>query len=338
MKTIMLDIAKVAGVSPGTVSNALNNKKGVGKETKERILQIAQQMGYNRENKEETKIIRFVMFKKHGFVVSDTPFFSELLEGIESECRANGLEVVVSQVIESEHSENDIKEIIKQKHIDGMLLLATEMIESDLEFFRNLDIPVVILDNYFNGADYDQVLINNTQGAYQAVKYLVDNGHKEIGCLGSSKLINNFRERYEGFQKALIETNLRINHQYEVVLEPTLEGAYRDMKEVLSDKNFKLPTAYFAFNDIIAFGAMRALKESGIKIPDQVSIIGLDDMPFCEISRPRLSTIKVYKRYIGKIAVRRLIEKIADHDEATLKIEINTELIERESVKKYKNN
>lgn len=338
MKTIMQDIAKAAGVSPGTVSNALNNKKGVGKETKERVLQIAQQMGYNRENKEETKIIRFVMFKKHGFVVSDTPFFSELIEGIESECRANGLEVVVSQVIENEHSKNDIKEIIKQKHIDGMLLLATEMIESDLEFFRNLDIPVVILDNYFNGADYDQVLINNTQGAYQAVKYLVDNGHKEIGCLGSSKLINNFRERYEGFQKALIETNLRINHQYEVVLEPTLEGAYRDMKEVLSDKNFKLPTAYFAFNDIIAFGAMRALKESGIKIPDQVSIIGLDDMPFCEISSPRLSTIKVYKRYIGKIAVRRLIEKIVDHDEATLKIEINTELIERESVKKYKNN
>lgn len=333
MKTIMQDIAKAAGVSPGTVSNALNDRKGVSKEKKEKILQIAQQMGYYKENKDETKIIRFVIFKKHGFVVSDTPFFSELLEGIEGECRAKGFEVIVSQIIQNEHSENDIKDVIKEKQIDGMLLLATEMVESDLAAFEKLNIPVVILDNYFNDANYDQVLINNSQGAYQAVKYLADNGHKEIGCLGSSKLINNFRERYEGFQKALIETNLSINHHHEVILEPTLEGAYRDMKEVLSDEHLKLPTAYFAFNDIIAFGAMRALKEKGIEVPGEVSIIGLDDMPFCEISSPRLSTIRVYKQYMGKVAVKRLMERIVDKDYGNLKIEVNTELIERESVK-----
>ncbi|MCM8711551.1 LacI family DNA-binding transcriptional regulator [Clostridium sp. SYSU_GA19001] len=332
MKTIMQDIAKLAGVSPGTVSNALNNKKGVSKETRERILKIAEEMGYYRNNKEESNIIRFIIFKKQGYVVSDTPFFSALIEGIERECRAEGFELIVSHVIHNEHSDEDIQEIIKQDQIAGVLLLATEMDESDLEPFKKLSIPVIILDNYFNNADFDYVLINNVQGAYQAVKYLVEKGHKEIGCLGSSKIINNFRYRYEGFKEALIYSNLNIHHEYEVVLEPTLEGAYRDMKEVLNDKNFKLPTAYFAFNDIIAFGAIRAMKEKGIKIPEDVSIVGFDDMPFCEISSPRLSTIRVYKQYIGKTAVKRLIQKITDRDEVKLKMEIKTELVERESV------
>lgn len=333
MKTIMQDIAKLAGVSPGTVSNALNNRKGVGKETKERILKIAEEMGYDRNSKEENNVIRFIIFKKQGYVVSDTPFFSALIEGIERECRSEGFELIVSHIIHDEHNYEDIQEIIKQEQISGILLLATEMDEIDLQPFEKLNIPVILLDNYFSGVDFDHVLINNAQGAHQAVKSLVKNGHKEIGCLGSSKLIKNFRYRYEGFKEALIEEKVGINHEYEVVLEPTLEGAYRDMKEVLSDKSFKLPTAYFALNDIIAFGAIRAMKEVGIKIPEDVSIVGFDDMPFCEISNPRLSTVRVHKQHIGKIAVKRLIQKIVDKDEVKFKIEISTELVERESIK-----
>jgi Transcriptional regulators len=334
MKTIMQDIAKLAGVSPGTVSNALNNRKGVGKETKDKILKIAEDMGYGRTNKEESNIIRFIIYKKQGYVVSDTPFFSALIEGIEEECRADGFELIVSQIIHKVHNEDDIIEIIKEEQIAGVLLLSTEMDEEDLKPFEKLNIPVVLLDNYFNDVDFDQVIINNTQGAYQAVKYLVMNGHKEIGCLGSSKLIKNFVQRYEGFKDALLDSKLSIHYEYEVVLEPTLDGAYKDMKEVLNDKDFKLPTVYFALNDIIAFGAIRALQERGVKIPEEVSIVGFDDMPFCEISNPRLSTIQVYKQYMGKTAVKRLIKKIVDKDEIYLNMEINTKLIERDSVKK----
>lgn len=334
MKTIMQDIARLAGVSPGTVSNALNNRKGVSKDTKERVLKIAEELGYDRNSKEECKVIRFISFKKHGYVVSDTPFFSQLIQGIEEECRAEGFEVLISQIIYNEHNDEDIQEIVKQEQIAGVLLLATEMSESDLQPFRKLSVPIVLLDSYFNDADFDHILINNCKGAYQAVNHLIKNGHVEIGCLGSSKPIKNFNYRYEGFRDALTEANLKIHKEYELLLEPTLEGSYRDMKEILNSKDLKLPTAFFAFNDIIALGAIRAMKEKGISIPDQVSIVGFDDMPFCEISSPRLTTIRVHKQYIGKTAIRRLIGRIAERDEQKLKIEINTELVERESVKK----
>lgn len=335
MKTIMVDIAKLAGVSPGTVSNALNNKKGVSNETKEKIIKIAEEMGYYRSNsKGETKVIRFIVFKKHGYVVSDTPFFSALIEGIERECRAEGYEMLVSHIIHKEDNNEEIQEIIKQEQVAGLLLLATEMDEEDLQPFKNLSIPIILLDNYFKGVDFDYVLMNNTKGAYQVVKYLIQNGHAEIGCLGSSKVINNFNYRYEGFKEALTEANLKVNSEYELFLEPTLEGAYKDMKKILENKSLKLPTAYFALNDIIALGAIRAMKESEISIPEQVSVVGFDDMPFCEISSPRLTTVRVHKQYIGKMAIKRLIQKITEKDEIKLKIEINTDVVVRDSVKK----
>jgi len=335
MKTIMLDLAKLAGVSPGTVSNALNNRKGVSLETRERIIKIAEEMGYYRSvSKEDAKAIRFIIFKKHGYVVGDTPFFSALIEGIERECRAEGYEMLISHVIYKEDNDDEIQEIINQKQVAGILLLATEMEEEDLIPFRNINVPIILLDNYFKEVSFDYVLMNNIKGAYQIVQYLIENGHVEIGCLGSSKDINNFRYRHEGFKGALIDANLSINCEYELLLEPTLEGAYRDMKEILAGKAFRLPTAYFAVNDIIALGAIRAMKENGISIPKQVSVVGFDDMPFCEISSPRLTTVRVHKQYIGKTAIRRLIQKIAEQDEIKVKIEIDTDIVVRESVRK----
>jgi Transcriptional regulators len=331
----MQDIAKLAGVSPGTVSNALNNKKGVGKETKDKILKIAEDMGYVRSiNKDESNIIRFIIYKKHGFVVSDTPFFSALIEGIERECRANGFEVLVSHIAYGEYNDEEILDLIKQEQVAGVLLLATEMDDKDIDVFKKLSVPIVFLDNYFLDANFEQILINNSNGAYKVVKYLVENGHSKIGCLGSSKEINNFKYRYEGFQTALAGFGISINKDYNLFLEPTLEGAYKDMKVFLTDKNLKLPTAYFAFNDIIAIGAIRAMQENHIKVPDQVSIIGFDDIPFSEICSPRLTTIRVQKQNMGKVAIRRLLQSINAEDEVNLKIEVDVELIERESVKK----
>jgi DNA-binding LacI/PurR family transcriptional regulator len=106
------------------------------------------------------------------------------------------------------------------------------------------------------------------------------------------------------------------------------------MKELLQTGEKKLPTAFFADNDIIAFEAVQAMQEHGIKIPDEISIIGFDDMPYCQISRPRLSTIRVFKQDIGRLAVKRLLEKVNGKDEIIQKIEVATELVERESVKK----
>lgn len=335
MKIIMRDIARLAQVSPGTVSNALNNRKGVGKETKEKIIKIAEELGYFKtQKKNEKKVIRMIKYKKHGYVVADTPFFSTLIEACENECRANGYELLISQVIHGQHTNEDIYNIINENEISGVILLATEMDQEDFDVFENISIPIIIIDNYFIEKNFDFVLINNIKGAYLAVNHLVEKGYSEIGMIGSSIEINNFKYRYDSFVKAIKNKNLELKEEYKYFVEPTMEGAYTDFKKILEDENTKIPKAFFAFNDIIALGALKAMNEKGISIPEDVAIIGFDDIPFSNYSNPPITTVRVETNDMGRFAIKRLIEKIEDEDDSILKVEISTTLIERESVKK----
>lgn len=334
MKTIMQDIAKIAGVSPGTVSNALNDRKGVGKDTKAKIIKIAEEMGYFRNTKKnEGKVIRLIKYKKNGHVVADTPFFSSLIEACEKECRKNGYELLISQVVYGEHTKEDVYKIVNHHKIDGILLLATEMDEGDFKYFDGIEIPIVVIDSYFKEVNYDYVAINNTKGAYSATKYLIDKGHENIGLLGSNIEIKNFKYRFEGYKKTLETFNLEFNESNNVYVDPTIEGAYNDFKTYLEKNRNNLPTAFFALNDIIALGAIKAMNEEGINVPNDVSLVGFDDIPFSSYSSPGVTTVKVHTKIMGRTAVKRLMESIENDIEITLKIEINTELIERESVK-----
>lgn len=334
MKTIMQDIAKIAGVSPGTVSNALNDRKGVGKDTKEKIIKIADEIGYFRNSKKsEGRVIRLIKYKKNGHVVADTPFFSSLIEACEKECRKNGYELLISQVVYGEHTKEDVYKIVNHHKIDGILLVATEMDESDFKYFDGIEIPIVVIDSYFKEVNYDYVAINNTKGAYSATKYLIDNGHENIGVLGSNIEIKNFKYRFEGYKKTLETFNLEFNESNNVYVDPTIEGAYNDFKAYLEKNRNDLPTAFFVLNDIIALGAIKAMNEEGINVPNDVSLVGFDDIPFSSYSNPGVTTVRVHTKTMGKTAVKRLIESIENDIEITLKIEVNTELIERESVK-----
>ena len=331
----MKDIAKLAGVSPGTVSNALNDRKGVGKETKAKIMEVAQELGYFRNSKKsEDMVIRLILFKKHGYVLSDTQFFSALIAACENECRQKGYELLISQIIHGEHDKEDIFKMINKNKIDGILLLATEMDENDFLNFENINIPIVVLDSYFETKDFNYILMNNIGGSYGAVKNLIENGHTRIGFLGSSISTNNFEYRFTGFMKAIKDCRLCLKEEDKVLVEPTLDGSYRDMKSYLSTNKNNLPTAFFALDDVIALGAIKAMTEANVKIPQDVSIIGFDDTPFSSLSSPSMTTVKVYTNVMGSFAVKRLVEIINKEDEVQLKIEINTKLKIRDSVKK----
>lgn len=338
MKIRIKDIAKAVGVSPSTVSLVLNNRPGISEETREKILKKIEELGYSttrassKVTKGLTKNIRFIVYKKHGKVVGETPFFSALIEGIEQEARDEGFNLLISYMNEQSENRQEIIQIIKESPVDGILLLATEMYPHDLLIFNNLTLPIVVLDSYLENKNMDFVVISNVEAIYNATSYLIQKGHKEIGYLDSSVWIKNFEERKEGYEKAIKQCGLALRKEYIFSLEPTLEGSYKDMQDIL-EKRPKLPTAFVAANDIIAFGAMKALKEAGIRIPDDISIIGLDDMPFCEICDPPITTLRVYKERMGKIAVKRLIERIIDNVEERVKIEVRTELIERKSVR-----
>lgn len=330
MKVSIKKLSEITGFSQATVSNALNNKRGVNKETSEKIFAAARENGYNLES--HIKNIKLVIYKNSGVIVSDTPFFSALIEGIESESRSAGYETTVLNLYRNAPDFDTLLSVLLNDQNSAIILLATEMKEEDIIPFTQAVSPVVVVDNWFEKNIFNSVLQSNTDSVYAAVSNLIEKGHEKIGYLKGNIRIKNFTFREAGYNLAMTNNKLPIEDKYTFLLTPTMEGAHEDMKGLLKDSP-EMPTAFFADNDNIALGVMKALKEAGYKIPRDISIIGLDDMPFCTISSPALSTIKVQKTELGRTAVRRLLEIIDKKDTAKLKIHVCDEYVERESVR-----
>ncbi len=329
MKTSIRQISKITGFSIATVSNALNGKKGVNKETAEKILKVAKANGYLNERKITS--INFVIYKKSGDIISDTPFFSSLIEGVEMESRKCGYRTIIHNLDQSSEEYEGILEEILNDASSGILLLATELNEEDVKDFERAVSPVVIVDSWYSQTKFDAVLINNTDAVAYAVDYLINKGHTEIGYLKSQLRIKNFTYRAQGYRRALLQRRIPINEEYQIKLTPTTDGAYRDMNNYL-ETSPKLPTAFVADNDIIALAAIKALKQHGYRIPKDISVIGFDDLPFCNISSPSLTTVRVFKQDMGRLAVKKLIDRIQNGAGINTRTEIGTEFIERDSV------
>jgi LacI family transcriptional regulator len=337
MGVTIKDLAEKLNVSPATVSLALNNRPGVNEQTRAQVLELARQLGYGAGtaavSRRERKIcgnIRLVVYRKAGRVVADTPFFMALTEGIEAECRRNGSQLIISHVGDAE-SFDQVMAIVHDNPRDGIILLATELSLSDFIPFFKSGHPLVVLDGSLADSQCDTVLINNIQGASEAVGELIRQGHRQIGYFKSAFPIYNFGQREQGVRQTLASAGLKLEDRFICAVEPSIEGSYRGVSGWL-DQNPTLPTAFFADNDIIAFGAMKALREHGLAVPADVSIIGFDDLPYCEIIDPPLTTIKVMKHSLGRLAVDRLIDRMQGAVDEVVRIEVATELVRRQSV------
>lgn len=330
MKPNIRMISKLTGYSPATVSNALNHKKGVNKETADEIFKVANEIGYLNETK--ISKIRFVIYKRNGSIIDNSPFFSNLLEGVETECREFGYELIISNLDRrSEFYEQRLDEILNDK-TTAVIMLGTEAMDEDFENFLNAKCPMVILDSWSTSMNFNGILINNSDSAKNAVEYLLKKGHREIGYLKGKFRIKAFNARATGYSRALYKHGISMNEQFIIPLSTTMDGAYKDMLLYLNQRP-KLPTAFFADDDMIALGAMKALIEKGFRIPEDISLIGFDDLDSSEISTPRLTTIKVFKQEMGQLAVRRLRDVMKDGNGIKSKIQICTEFVERDSVK-----
>lgn len=329
------ELAQKLNISAATVSMVLNHKPGISEKTRNMVIDAAKEYGYDFAKKwdagDDKGSILYVIYKKHGTVVGDTPFFSQVTEGIEHACKMEGYELSITYFYEHQDAASQIQ-ALSEKNCQGILLLGTEM---DVEYFppfAKLKVPMVVLDTYFEELNCDSVLINNVQGAYRATNYLLEKGLTEVGYLRSSCPIGNFAERADGYYKALRHHKIPTSHPYVHLLTPSMEGAYADMTEILRG-NPPVAQAYFADNDLIAAGAMRALKECGYRIPEDVSIIGFDDMPICDFLEPPLTTMEVPKKRLGELALRQLVQKIKNEPKVTTKTEISVRLKERKSVR-----
>ncbi len=319
MKTSIRDISRITGFSPATVSNALNYKKGVNQQTAEEIFRVARETGYISEN--AIRKIKLIAFRKNGRI-----------NGFETECRKYGYEMVLCNV---DQRKEDYK---KQLHAmlnetgSAVVVLATEMLDEDLDPFRIASCPVLIMDGWTDQMDFNAVLINNEDSARMATEYLYQKGHRKIGYIRSSFRIRGFRSRFYGYQSALRKFRLDFDEKNVFTVTPNLNGAYHDMLRYL-EKRSSLPTAFFADNDLMALGSMKAFQEKGYRIPEDISIIGFDDLPFSEISNPALTTLKVPNTEMGQLAVRRMVDMIKKKDLINVKIQVCTKFIIRDTVR-----
>ena len=332
------DLAAMLDLSPSTVSLVLNNRPGISEATRTRVRDMVKELGCEEllEEENEKKNIIFIVYRHRNVAQECSPYFSqifsEIIEGVESQIKARGYNLLVSYV--DRDSAVKVAAGIDREQAEGVLILATEMQEEQLNAFAQIQMPVVIVDNYVQHKSFDCITINNEQGVNEAVKHLVEMGHTDIGYLHVSDNANNFTERYYGFLRAMDSLGLKCPKNRIInICTDGGEAVYQSLKEALLEVD-KMPTAFFSDNDIIAVYAMRIFREMGYRIPEDISIAGFDNIAFLEVFDPPLTSIQVPKHKMGVVAANTLIDKIKEPVEGVVKIEVCTSLVVRGSVRR----
>ena len=333
------DIAKAANVSSSAVSLVLNNKGGISSEVRQKVIGIAEKMGYKSVTSGQYHIgndnitIKLLKIAKHGHIVNErhNPFITEYIEGIETGVRIRHCKLEISFF-----DKVPVEEIVareKDTKADGLIILGTELNAHELTFFTELGKPIVFIDTYFPLSVFDCIDMDNVDGVFKAIQYFYANGHRNIGLLTSSLETRNFRMREYGFREAMEYFSLPIQEKLILSVDPTFDGAANDMKKYL-DKSSSLPTAFFCMNDIIAYGCIKAMRNHGLNIPKDISMIGFDDLPTSSILEPPLTTIRVSTQRIGQRALEKLAERIINHsDDVPENVLISGKLVVRNSVR-----
>lgn len=308
------DMAKKIGVSPATVSLVLNNKPGLSEQTRMRVKKSLEAMGVSLEQYAPSiqKSMLFVVYRKHGADRRHTPFFpqvySQIIEGVEWKARLLGFSIKIFYL--DEHNFSQQAEHLAKMEFEGMLILATELDKYQITMLETGK-PLVLLDTYIEECVHPAVIIHNESGVMQAVGHLKELGHRRIGYLHVIHNANNFMERYYGFLRAMDQYGLELTPD-DICQISTNEGGeavYEVLKQYFQT-HLDRPTAFFADNDIIASYALKVCKQLDIRVPEDLSIIGFDNIGLAELLDPPLTTIDTPKYDLGQSAVALLDEYI----------------------------
>ena len=321
------DIAQAANVSISTVSKALNNQSDVSEKTRKKILEIARAFNYQTPgSKKDTTENIGVIFCRDVQPLSMNPFYSRVLEGIEAELALNNYDLVLKLISADYHG--DFPKTINIDKVDGIIVVGA-LNEDFINKLNSLNTTVILVDPKIYSENFTQVLIDNEHGAFIATQHLINKGHKKIGFISGDIERLSFSQRLTGYKKALKYNNIEFSKKY--VQSGGIESGYEHTKKLLSLN--PRPTAIFAANDINALHGYKAIKEQSLNIPDDISVVGFDDIGMAKISAPPLTTIRVYKEEVGSIAVRTLLDSIDNGSDKKINTIVPIKLVERESVR-----
>jgi LacI family transcriptional regulator len=271
-----------------------------------------------------------VIFCREFQPLSLNPFYSRVLEGIEGELAINNYNLVLHLLPEVYRDE--LPKMIKEHKVDGLILIGV-LQEKFVEQLISENIPTILIDPKIPTDQFSQVLIDNEHGGFLATQYLINKGHTRIGFISGDLERESFRQRFTGYYKAMNYSHITTDEKY--IRSGGLEMGYDHVNALL--KLDPRPTAIFAANDINAIYGYKAVKDNKLNIPDDISIIGFDDIDLAKIATPPLTTIRVYKEEMGSIAVRKLINLINEVEKITTNI-VPVRIIERKSVRSLSEN
>lgn len=323
------DVAKLAGVAVSTASYALNNSNKVSATTRQKVLDAAKELNYQKNGiasdlkRAKTNTIALILSDLSG------PYYSELIEGVQNGCIANNYGLIACSAIGGDQS--TAVKFLKEKRVDGAIILAQHISDDTILESAREGFPLVLLDRELNHHNVCSVLVDNIHGGYIATEYLLQQGHTHISFVSGPNDSFDSNMRLKGYLKALKDYQINYQPVWIVPGNFTKESGYKATKTLIAQNN--LPHAIFYANDEMAIGGLDALKEKNIKVPDDISIIGLDDIEISEYVDPPLTTIKQPKYETGSIAVQ-LIFQLLRGEEVKKLYKLDTELIIRDSVRK----
>ncbi len=337
MSVTIKDIAAKAGVSPATVSLVINNKPGVGKKTRERILTLIEDLAYEgpstkQPGQDSIGSISFLQITRHGHTLNrdHDVFIADYIRGMSQEAKSKNMSLKIMT-----YKTTPIEEIahtIRSSEDTGFVILGTELSFQDIQAFAGLEKPIVFLDSFYQELRFDFIDMNNEDSVNQILLHFIELGHREIGMISSTQPTPNFKLREKAFREGLGRHGLEFKPSRIIEVDSTFNGACDDMR-LFIQKGKKLPRALFCANDIIASGCMKAFNEAGIRVPEDVSLAGFDNLPIASMSTPGLTTIDVCKNRMGRMAIQLLMDRIlVDPEAPPAKVVFGGKLIIRESI------
>jgi LacI family transcriptional regulator len=304
------DVAREAGVSAQTVSRALNNKGEISPETRQRVLQTVDRLGYR-----PNTLARGLVTQKtstFGLVVPDiaNPFFSEVARGAEDAAHREGYSLLLCNTMENAAREMEALRTLEAQRVDGVLLCSSRLSERDLASMMARLPPVVLVNREAPGANLRSACIDDEAGAYRAVRHLLSSGRRTIAFLAGPAASHSGHRRATGYRRALAEARVAIDPALSIECAPDIEGGYEAARRAITDH--PRTDALLCYNDLVAVGALQALTALDRRVPEDIAVIGFDDILLAALVTPPLTTLRSDRRRLGFEAVRLLLRALTD--------------------------
>ncbi len=337
MRSTIKDVARKAGVSTATVSLVLHNNRRISPSTRKKVLKTVKMLNYR-----PSKIARgLVLQNTHniGFIVTDDhflktePFYTHIFLGTEFESRGHEYYILLHTIPTKFNGEDCLPRFVKEHNVDGVIF-AGRVPGEIISCIEPHNIPLVFVDFYPATGNHSAVLIDNMEGGKKATEYLISLGHSHIGFLGGDMTHPSIKYRYEGYRQALKNNNLKYISKYVIRSKENTdrESGYRMAKKLMQNRGEI--TSVFACNDAMAIGALQYFKEQNIRVPDDISLIGFDDVEADTFISPPLTTMRVPKTELGTLTMQLMVDILKGRKEKSTKILVGVDLVERESVKR----